>query len=426
MNLKKTNCLAVLMVICVLLSLIIGLKTDAYSRDLTNGELVKKIVKEQEINNSYIGMETTKEEIEISHDYDKVINLVSKSIKSKNVYADCYGGSYLTDDGNLIVEVTDATSEKAQEILNNTSEHVKIIEVVTSYNELQDRYKRISEKFANLAEMQLENGIEDLTLNNLTSNMVGISIDVKKNSVKVILKEVTDEAKAQFALYYEEDVIFEEGEVERTDASLIKLGRAIYNSNRSKASVGMKAYYTDSSGRKVKGFVTVAHLVQNVGDSIYLDGTLKTKIGKVTKRQYGGNMDAAFVEITNSNYAPSRKVYYSDSKGTISDKYVLDSYSYLSDTYVGAYIYKSGSTTFLTRGKIVDTNVTVMDGGTGIVLTDLWRATYNCANGDSGGAVFDANFNAIAGIHHGHNNSNTTGSSTKWENITDTWDLYEY
>ena len=399
MNLKKKNYFLVLFVVSLLLTSIPGIEAVAQTESLSNGELVEQIIEEQEISKNNISIEMTQEEIEVNQDYEKVMNVVTKRIRNEDVYVDYYGGSYLTDEGELIVQVTDTTSEQAKEIMDNTSEHVKIKKVETSYNELQERYKRISEKFADLAAMQLENKIDDATLDELTSNMVGVSIDVKNNSVCVILKEVTDEAKTQFMSYYEEDVEFEKGEAEKTDATLIKLGRAIYNANRSRGSVGMKAYYINSSGQQVKGFVTVAHLVQNVGDSIYLDGTLKTKIGKVTKRQYGGNMDAAFVQVTNSNYAPSRRVYYADSKGTISDKYVLDAYSYLSGTYVGAYIYKSGSTTFLTRGKVTNTSLTVRDGGTDVVLTDLWQATYNCAGGDSGGAVFDVNFNEIGRAH---------------------------
>lgn len=111
----------------------------------------------------------------------------------------------------------------------------------------------------------------------------------------------------------------------------------------------------------------------------------------------------------------------SDSRGTISDKYKLESYTCLSGTYVGATLYKSGADTYLTKGRVTSTSKTIRSSNTNVVFKDLWQADYDCANGDSGGAVFDVQCSAIVGIHRG-----SSGTSTKWENIADEWGLYEY
>lgn len=141
-----------------------------------------------------------------------------------------------------------------------------------------------------------------------------------------------------------------------------------------------------------------------------------------TKRQYSGTIDAAFVQITNADYAPFRRVYYSNSKGSISDKYILEAYTYLYDTFVGETLYKSGSTTYLTSGKVKSRSATAKFTS-GYTFKDMWSTTYNSAGGDSGGAVFETGVPCIAGIHKG---SGSVSFAIKWDHITEKWDLYEY
>ncbi|MDE7424408.1 MAG: S1 family peptidase [Lachnospiraceae bacterium] len=390
------------------------------AQDKSNAELLKQRIEQSKESQRENSLEVLEDEIEINNDYKEVQKIVTKNTKNGKKYIEYYGGAYMTDEGQLVVQTVDASTSEQNNILNNTSDHVVIKMVENTYNDLQETYKEISKKFQDYVE-NLQN-IDNKELKALTDNMLGVSIDQERNAIVVDLESVTEEAKALFKKYYGyNDVIFEKGEKDIEEATLLKLGRAIYNSEHYRGSIGMKAYYINSAGEKVKGFVTAAHLVDNVGDSIYIDSAANTKIGKVTKRKYKDNMDAAFIKVTNDNYAPSRKVYYADSKGTVSDRYVLNE-GYLSETYVGATIYKSGSTTYLTKGKIISTDKTVKSTDIDVVLTDLWQADYVCAGGDSGGAVFDTDMGYyIAGIVRG-----SIGTSTKWENIVNTWNLEIY
>ena len=402
------------------MSLMYQQNTKIQAQEQSNGELLKQRIEESKKTQEETRLGISEDEKEINNDYKEVQKIVTKDTKSGKEYTKYYGGMYMTEEGKLVLQTVDASISEQKNIINNTSDKVVIKEVENSYNDLQETYKEVSQKFQRFVEN--EQGNKELKV--LTDNMLGVSIDQERNMVVVDLESVTDEAKSLFEKYYGNvNVIFEKGEKDIEEATLLKLGRAIYNSDGSRGSIGMKAYYINSNGEKVKGFVTVAHLVNNIGDYIYIDSACKTQIGRVTKRKYKGNMDAAFIKVTNDNYTPSRKVYYADSKGTISDKYVLDT-GYLSETYIGGTIYKSGSTTYITKGKIISTDKTVKtrDGDTEVVLTDLWQADYVSAGGDSGGTVFDIDLgDCIAGIHRG-----SWGTSTKWENIVETWDLEMY
>lgn len=409
-----------IVVVCLVCILINQNNKTVVAQDSTNAELLKQRIEESQEQQKESGEEILENEVEIDKDYKEVQKIVTTDIKGKKKYVEYFGGAYVTNEGQLVVQTVDALASEQKNILNNTSDQVVIKEVKNSYNSLQDTYQKISKKFQECVENKQDINNKELVA--LTDNMLGVNIDQERNAVVVNLEFVTDKAKEQFKKYYGyKGVIFEKGEKDVEETTLLKLGRAIYNADRYRGSIGMKAYYINSSGEKVKGFVTVAHLVDNVGDFIYIDSSAQTKIGKVTKRKYKDNMDAAFIKVTNDNYAPSRKVYYADSKGTVSDKYTLDT-GYLSESYVGGTIYKSGSTTYLTKGKIISTSMTIKTTDIDAVLTDLWQADYTCAGGDSGGAVFDTDLGYyIAGIQRG-----SIGTSTKWENIVNAWNLEIY
>lgn len=415
---KNTLVIVVVCLFCILINQ--NNNKTIVAQDSTNAELLKQRIEESQKQQKESSEGILENKVEIDKDYKEVQKIVTTDTKGKKKYVEYFGGAYVTNEGQLVVQTVDALASEQKNILNNTSDQVVIKAVKNSYNSLQDTYQKISKKFQECVENKQDINNKELVA--LTDNMLGVSIDQERNAIVVNLEFVTDEAKEQFKKYYGySDVIFEKGKKDVEEATLLKLGRAIYNADRYRGSIGMKACYINSSGEKVKGFVTVAHLVDNVGDFIYIDSSAQTKIGKVTKRKYKDNMDVAFIKVTNDNYAPSRKVYYADSKGTVSDKYALDT-GYISESYVGGIVYKSGSTTYLTKGKIISTSKTVKTTDTNVVLTDLWQADYTSAGGDSGGTVFNTDLGAcIAGIHRG-----SIGTSTKWENIVDTWGLEIY
>ena len=255
-------------------------------------------------------------------------------------------------------------------------------------------------------------------------------IDIKNNINVVSLQDVSKESIEQFSDYFESDqeIQFVEEERPKLLSTEIKAGRRIYslcdltNSGYCNYSVGSRAYYVNSKGETVKGFLTCAHGNNAVNDKIYINSSYTTEIGKITKRKFSEKVDAAFVKITNSNYTASRKVYYSDSAGTISDKFILCNNCETVGNCVGDTFYKAGSTTYLTKGKVEAEGVTVTysDGRT---FKDLWKVNMTCKNGDSGGVVFDT-MKCVSGIVQGADS--TYMYAINIDNIDDSFGTFVY
>lgn len=226
---------------------------NVQAKTITKGQKLMLLVEQKEKENEKVNksIKGTGKEKQVKKDYENVIEMVTKSNTNGNIlYENYFGGIYLDNRGKLVVQITKDHKKEKNIIENLTSSNTVIVEVENSYKELSNTYKKISNQFTALVAEQKRNGIEDSGLNNLTDNMVGVSIDEKSNTTVVYLKNVTEEAKKQFREYYgKDDVIFEQGEIGKDDATLIKLGRAIYSST-GRGSVGMKAYYINSVERK--------------------------------------------------------------------------------------------------------------------------------------------------------------------------------
>lgn len=226
---------------------------------------------------------------------------------------------------------------------------------------------------------------------------------------------------------------------DKSVSTKLKLGRAVYkyvkttySGNRktvfaTKCSIGLKAYTIDSTGKKRYGFVTCGHGLAT-GDSVYIDALCEKRIGKVIKRKFSGKVDASFVEVTNSNYTPSRVVYYSDSVGKTSGSVTIST-SYLYVWYTGFTVYKAGATTYLTSGKLVDyaysTNVNTANEGT-VVMKDLYRAKIKVGSGDSGGIFYTKDDGQYCALGITESVSGKYANFVKWNNIDDKFNINFY
>ncbi|HBC32093.1 MAG TPA: hypothetical protein DC024_12730 [Clostridiales bacterium] len=150
----------------------------------------------------------------------------------------------------------------------------------------------------------------------------------------------------------------------------------------------------DSSGKK--GFVMSGHAAINaggIGAAIYQPNTPR-QVGTVNYYNYVF-ADAAWVEASNV----VDDVYYQDINQL---KDVADH----GDTTKGHKVYKSGITTGLTNGTVVDTYIIM---GT---LQDQFTATYWSEPGDSGAPVFILSGDTVelVGVHKGRWGSNAAFS----------------
>lgn len=196
-------------------------------------------------------------------------------------------------------------------------------------------------------------------------------------------------------------------------------GNKVYST---RCSIGLKAYTIDSDGKKRYGFVTCGHGLAK-GDTIYIDGLCKTKIGKVIKRKYSGKVDASFVEVTNSNYTPSRVVYYSNSSGSTSNGKTIST-SYLYVWYTGFTVYKAGSTTYLTSGTLTSYNYSATIGN--VAFKDMYKAKIKVKSGDSGGIMYTKDDGEYCALGITKCSDGTYSGFIKWNNIDDSFEIYFY
>ena len=187
-------------------------------------------------------------------------------------------------------------------------------------------------------------------------------------------------------------------------------------------SIGLKAYTIDSNGKKRYGFVTCGHALEK-GDAIYIDELCKTKIGTVIKRKNSGKVDASFVEVTNSNYAPSRIVYYSNSTGSTSNGKTIST-GYFYAWYTGFTVYKAGEKTYLTSGKLTSYNYsTTIDD---VEFKDLYYAKIKVGKGDSGGILYTKDDGDYCALGIAKCSAGAYAGFIKWNNIDDAFGIYFY
>ncbi|MDE7425281.1 MAG: S1 family peptidase [Lachnospiraceae bacterium] len=357
-----------------LLTIAVGLSTAQpvlVSADLKDSsDYLKKIVKE-----------TTQEDYEENQfsqgkaleNYNQVQMIVENNKKVEKVYS----GSYINDDGELVVLMEENCNEQLSEKIESIDDSIQIEYVDYTWDELE-KVKGI------IAEYMQSDSKEKL-------NFVKASyVDEIKNCVVVNILDLTDEKIALFKKYIIDDerIEFENFEEEKIyeESFAMHGGRAIYittNGNIGRGSLGFRAKRTTSNGIQY-GFVTAGHVGKSVGLKIYADSSCTKQIGVVRKRKYSGSVDAAFVEVTDSACAIGNKVLYSDSKGKMEGVTLNTD---VGDPVTNQTVYKSGSSTYLTSGKVTSTSFDGYVGNT--YFTDLAKAAYKSASGDSGGTIYE-------------------------------------
>ena len=376
-------------------------QAESFGSAFTNGQKLEKAIKEQETEQENVAMsvEATEEEMKGAVAQKNILKAVTTETEDCQLeYKDYYGGSYINEDGILVIQETNATSQEIEDLKDAVDVDVVIEAVDKSYQELVDVNERAGDQLEEYMEEKKSRNVADKELEALINNITEISIDTEKNANVVYLQEVTEEAKEQYKKYFgEQDVVFEEGELAQA-ATAIKQGRAIYRYDSAasmiyRCSVGPRVEYTKKDGSVTKGFLSAAHGFMS-GDAVYLDAGCTNKIGKVVKRTKSGSVDACLIKITKSSDTTSRYSYYANASGKIENKYSMCASCFGDGWYKGTTMWKTGSTTYLTKGTLESDNVTVKidENGDGIgdfTLKKQGKLKISAGKGDSGGTVFE-------------------------------------
>ena len=276
-----------------------------------------------------------------------------KNEKGEIIYPSYIGGIYIDENNNLTIQVV--ASNLDENSRNYIPSDVNVEYVSYSYAQLEQVHNKILDYFMN------ENESEDI---------LGLYIDTQSNHVIVELKNYNYESVEKFKTTVIDSplVSFVQGQQFESIAD-VTAGAGYTSSVGKGCSYGYRA--KNSSG--VSGIVTAAHCFNGIGDTI-------PGVGTVQKRQYGGSIDAAWVQ-TYSGVNPTNTLAYRPPFGTnttITSNVVLSFFG-------GQKIAKAGVSTGYSSGTVVSTSYSaVVDG---VSFTNLVRANLNATNGDSGGIV---------------------------------------
>lgn len=422
-----TRFLTSFIILTVLVSGLIPVSASEISSKTLGGLELKQSIEEEKdmidytISNAKISI-SNKEKQALDDNNNLYKLITSEDKKGRKKYAKYFAGSYINDDENLVVQLTqDVNVSEKNNIINNVSDSASVKIVEKSYENLLTQYNRISESMDRLSDSVKNNAATSLEAS-VSENLLGVSIDQKNNCIVITLKKVTDNTKKRFIEVFEEkDVQFKESSQKSiiNEKTSVKPGAsfAIYKSSAYYygRSVGPRLAYQKSDGSTIYGFLTAAHCVDEKGQIIYYKaGEKYIKYGKVSLYKCSGCADAAFVKQTNTtDFTTSRYTAYSNSSGSKTEKYkACQNCAYAGlgcDIVQGATVYKCGRTTYLTKGKI-DTFPTSFDYD-GVHFKNFIEATYNSQGGDSGGVVFTihsstANTYDVAGVHRGRYGDN--------------------
>lgn len=303
---------------------------------------------------------------------------------SEKSYPDYYGGSYINEDGQLVVYIAE---NKDSVLALSENENVIYESCKYSYNELLS----IMDELNNYKLRRSSDAI--------ASNFNEFGLYDSENRVIVKLDDLSDESIAEFKenVCDSDAIEFEQGYGPIKKEVSVTAGSKISYSGGS-ASIG---YRVKKDG--VVGFVTAGHAANSVGKTINYNGTA---FATCQATQQGGNADAGFCKITNSSYSPTNTL--SGTSNVLSTT--------ISEPGVGTTINKIGMSTGHTSGTILSTNVTATFD-TGATISNLTTANYSSAAGDSGGVVYSyissTGARLTLGIHTGASNDGVTRYYTK-------------
>ena len=327
------------------------------------------------------------------NDYE---NVISKNINStvmaenleksfeknefdQTIYPDNFGGMYIDQDGNLVVNIVG--NDKATQTTTSPLEYLDKSKSLQLDNVIVENYVEYSyEDLENINQTIIDyftaNGV-------VNSNFVSNCIDTISNRVIVELKEISADELQKFKneVVDSEMIEFKQGERINLKATY-KAGTIITISYSAYTSSGayMQSGGTCSIGFRTKyngtnGYVTAGHCFGFMNYNNNLSATVS--YGTYVKRVYNQSMDAAFVSsshtISNNLQNPGFQASFIKTTGS---NYFTTGTAVGSAGYNG---YKSGMVSSLNYSA-TDTD--------GYYHTGLAKTNFPVIGGDSGGPVF--------------------------------------
>lgn len=292
---------------------------------------------------------------------EQIRNSFGKDEKGNIVYPNFFGGIYINDEDDLVIQLVKSygdleTIRKNEEFANifDIDKNANIEYVDYSQNELDKLYNKAISLFM---DNKLPKEVVALYIDTIGNRVV---IELSDDSTAIInkLKKIISDSNA---------ITFKKGE------------EAVYTANINAGGyispLGCSVGYRARVGSSGKGFVTAAHCASL--------NTTVTGFGVVAKRKLGGNMDAEWINSASVSNTPTNNWQaippYTVPSGTLSTT-VVTSYT------VGQKVGRIGNGSGHQTGKVVNVSWSGVVSGTSfnnLVSTDVTQV-----NGDSGGIVY--------------------------------------
>ncbi len=302
----------------------------------------------------------------------------TRSLQSSD-YPSYYGGNYINSDGKLVVLLAENVLENKNAIINILGNSDIIFEECNySFSDLTNIKEYILNKHHDF----------------VFSNVRMLYIDEKENEIVVGLKDCSPTMIDTFRKLVSDSPVIRFIEVSSIvfDSSIVAGDSIVRYRNGSLvgASVGYRA--KDASGKN--GIVTAGHFI-GVGDT-FMDKKTRATIGICRQSEnQQGQLDAAFCEITNTDFIPSNEI--AGSGGQLLSTVV-------SQPGTTTTINKYGYVTKRTSGTVVNHSVDIIINNV-TLMRDVILANYHADEGDSGGIVYSyvsaTNTRYTVGIHQG-------------------------
>lgn len=325
-----------------------------------------------------------KELLKYTNNFSNSFASSTRSNDEKIIYPDYFGGMYVNDERKITVLVKSNEKSVFSDLTQRMGTNSYIVEKCDfSYNELQELFDEITELWLNPNNDHL---FEDVSLvsfgiNDITNRVQFDLLDCSEANIQKFKRTIKDSPMLSFEKA--------NGKLKLTsETTPITPGTRIENAKGSGASVGYRAM---KSGEE--GFLTVGYFVKK-GDKVKLNGV---EIGVCEASEFSGNLDAAWIKVTNKEYSPSTETSFGDRLSTQT----------IATPTVGIYVNMTGHRSGLQRDKVLQNNIngnyTYEDENGDEQKTkvqNLTKAAYKCQKGDSGGVVYTDD-GALAGLQSG-------------------------
>lgn len=311
-------------------------------------------------------------------EYNNLLNEIVK--KDKNNLKGSFGGAFLDDNGDLIVQLTDDSSDKVKVLVEITkNEKIKTKKCKYTMEELLSIVNYINDN----RELLINEGIIiDKMYKDIAANKVYVFIrENNKTKEQSLKKHIKSEAL---------EVFMSEG-IKEDHSIDLKAGGSI-SDDSGDSTLGFCAtrsiYIGGGMYQNVEGFVIAGHAPDNIGEVIEFEGT---DAGTVNSIKLSGTVDAAFVTA----YSSANITNDMDNGYQITS---ASTYSYPQNTYVKMLGASSGHE----GGKILDDSAS--ETFTSGYFTDLVYCDYASIGGDSGAPITiggSSIYDTLIGIHKG-------------------------